>query len=244
MGGDIVNILIAEDEKHEQDGIVEVLKQFDYINVVGVVSTGEELIQTAIVNQDVTALLLDLNSDECKKGLNFYSQLIFKGRNLPAILITNNITEASYSHDLGIVDTIMRPFTNYRLEIAVSRIYHHIKYKSFVDNGGIFVPIVGNDDIIQVSLSDILFIQSEDRIIHVHTVSDSLESKVAIKAYENYLYQHHFLLTHRSTLVNLKKVSYIDGENIHFKNDTRKAFVTESKKQELQMILEKFANFQ
>lgn len=227
-----IYLLIVEDDPIQQELLLAYLKPFPFIHILDVVKTGDEFIQMATIHSNLSAVLLDVNLGEGKGGLDAYSILQFRGKKVPAILVTGEAPEASYTYDLGIVDIVEKPFTQYRFKQSIEKLCDYLSYQTFVQNGGFYVPVY-NDNIEQLAPCDILFIESLNRIIQVHTINGVIETKIPLKAYENYLNHHHFYLTHRSFLVNLKKVHKIRDGIIYFPNEERTALISEEKIQEI-----------
>ncbi len=226
-----INLLIAEDEPAQQELLLMYLQAFDFIHVMDIVKTGDELIQKVTTNPTVNALLLDLKLGEGRSGLDSYSTLRFRGKNLPAILVTGVIPEASYTYDLGIIDIVEKPFTAYRFKQAIEKLGNHMKYQTFIEHGGLYIPIF-HHDIQLLTPADVLYIESINRTIQVHTATGTVETKIPLKVYEQYLQDHYFYPTHRSFLVNLKKIRTIANSTIYFYNDQRTALIAEDRAQE------------
>ncbi len=226
-----IRLLIAEDEPAQQELLLLYLQDFDYVRVVDIVKTGDELIQRVTTDSNVNALLLDLKLGEGRSGLDSYSTLRFRGKNIPAILVTGAIPEASYTYDLGIIDIVEKPFTAFRFKQSIEKLCNHMKYQAFVEHGGVYIPIY-NQDIQLLTPADILFIESVNRTIQVHTTIGIMETKIPLKVYEQYLQEYYFYPTHRSYLVNLKKIRIIANSTIYFHDDRRTAFIAEDKAQE------------
>lgn len=117
----------------------------------------------------------------------------------------------------------------------MEKLRHHIHYRHYLASGGIFVPVIA-ERIIQLMPDDIYFIESVNRTIFVHTHKESYESKVSLKLYEDYLSSFDFVLTHRSCLVNLRKINRIGADTIHFADYSRTAVVLEEKARDIHRL--------
>lgn len=149
------NLLIVEDDPIQQDLMRAFLESFSQISIVGFVNSGDELIRTVTQpNHQIDALLLDIDLGEGKSGLESYSILRFRGVQLPTVIVTGNVPDASYTSDLGIVDVLQKPFTPQRFRQGIEKLRSHIDYQKFQRDGGILVPIV-YEQIIQLPPSEI-----------------------------------------------------------------------------------------
>ncbi|MDF2572620.1 MAG: hypothetical protein K0R55_4224 [Sporomusa sp.] len=227
-----INLLIAEDEPFQQDLLLMNLKACEFVHVVDMVKNGDDLIRKVTSTPAINALLLDLNLGTGRGGLESYAALRLRGKELPAVLVTGMIPEASYTYDLGIIDIVEKPFTPFRFRQAIEKLSKHIDYQNFIRHGGLYIPVF-SQDIEQLVPAEVLFIESLNRTIYVHTRTAELETKIPLRVYCKYLEDHYFYLTHRSFLVNMKQVHAIEGNVIHFANETRTALIAEDIAQEI-----------
>lgn len=229
-----INVLIAEDDELQQELLEGYLAPYEQVRIVAKASTGDELIAQATLAPNLTAMIIDINLGAGRGGLESYSILKMRGVNIPTILITGMAPHASVTYDLGIVDIVEKPYTERRFRQAMEKLQNHINYQSFMESGGLFVPIFA-EEIFQKTPADILYIESINRTILVHTPSEAYETKIPIKVYESYLQDSYFYLTHRSFLVNLKKISHIEGSTIYFQEgkEGKQALIAEEKKQDI-----------
>lgn len=232
MGQPQINILIAEDEPFQQELLMMNLTAFDFVQVIDVVENADELIHKVIARPEINALLLDLNLGEGRGGLESYAALRLRGKELPAVLVTGVIPEASYTYDLEIIDIVEKPFTAFRFKQAIGKLSRHIAYQNFIRHGGVYIPVF-SQDITQLVPSEVLFIESLNRAICVHTRTGVFETKIPLRVYGKYLEGHYFYQTHRSFLVNMKQVCTIEGNVIHFANESRTALIAEDIAQEV-----------
>lgn len=223
-----LNLLIVEDNPGQLALLKAQLAAVPNVSIIDCVTTAKQYISALTVNNQINAVLLDEELEGNMNGLEANGLLQIRGRRVPTILMTGHVPSASYAADLGIIDTLEKPFTLDRLKMALNKFRQHIHHQRFLDSGGIFVPVI-SDRIIQLIPDDIYFIESINRTIYVHTLAETLETKVPLKLYEDYLTNHEFVLTHRSCLVNLRKVERIDGDKIQFLNFSRTAIVLEEK---------------
>lgn len=223
-----LNLLIVEDNHGQLELLKAQLSTIPNLGIVNCVSTAKEYIHELTINPHINAVLLDEELEGNMNGLEAYGLLQIRGRKVPTVVMTGNVPSASHTADLDIVDTLEKPFTLDRLNMGLNKIRHHIHYRRFLASGGIFVPVI-SDQIFQLMPSDIVFIESLNRIVYVHTESETFETKVPLKLYDDYLSDYDFVLTHRSCLVNLHKVEDIEHDKIRFQNTSHSAILLEEK---------------
>jgi DNA-binding LytR/AlgR family response regulator len=239
-----INLLICEDDTTQQKLLIDTIKHYGFVNIVGCVSTGEEMLEKAI-ELDVTALLLDLQLPGDINGLEAYSLLGRRGKQIPAVLVTGAKPNISYVYDLDIIDMVEKPYTTNRLWQAFQKLQGHIEYTRFVEGGGLYIPAVSEGHIQMLLPNEVLFIESVNRKVQLHIKDDVLETKIRLGAYENYLQNHGFLLTHRSCLVNTSKICDVKGNTIYFDKDLKiSTQIAESNSYEVRNILRQILPFE
>ena len=220
-------LIVGSDEQSSM--LTMLLSNIPNVEIIEAVATTKDYVDRIIDQPDINAVLLSHIIDGELNAIEAYHKLRLHGRMVPTVLITNQLLSASYVADLGIVDILETPFTLERLKIGVEKQRWSIRQYQFISSGGLFVPVVSNE--IQLfTPNDILFIESINRTVYVHTAKGELESKIPIKVYENYLMYHDFVLTHRSCLINLHQIEHIHENIIRFKHATQTAVITEDKK--------------
>lgn len=95
--------------------------------------------------------------------------------------------------------------------------------------------------IISLPLDNILFIESREKHSIIHTKTKSIPLSIPLYRILQSLPEGSFLQTHRSFIVNLKKISYIDKSGdpwlIFFHNTQKNAYISRSyRKDFLKMI--------
>ncbi|EFU43850.1 LuxR family two-component response regulator [Paenibacillus vortex V453] len=226
----------------EQSDILQLLlENIPNVKIVGTANSAKDYMDTLLREQNINAVFLGHNVNTEWNAIEAYHLLRLRGRMVPTILITNQTLPATYVADLGMIDILEAPFTFERVKQGIDKQRWSIKQTQFMSSGGLFVPVVSND--IQLyTPNEILFIESINRIVYVHTSQEQLESKISIKLYENYLLFHDFVLTHRSCLINLNQVQEIRENTVHFKHSNQTAVITDDKKASFTKQFQVFLN--
>ncbi|MED0709518.1 LytTR family DNA-binding domain-containing protein, partial [Aneurinibacillus aneurinilyticus] len=189
---------------------------------------------------EISALFIDYQLDGRMTGLDAYMILQQRGHTLPAVLITGEKLDANRTYDLGILDVVEKPYTPYRIQKAFEKLHAYLSYSHFSRNGGLYVPI-HDQEIRMLMPSDILFFEAESKIVKVHTLDGVLKTKIPLKLYEKYLQHTSFFYSHRAFLVNVKKIHYIEGNKIHFRDTNHVAQVTDEKQLDVRNLWRKFS---
>ncbi|WNS43414.1 LytTR family DNA-binding domain-containing protein [Paenibacillus sp. MMS20-IR301] len=223
-----MNLLIVEDNPAQLSLLKAHLAAVPHVKITDCVTSAKEYINALTVNNEINAVMLDEELSGNMNGLEACGLLQIRGIKVPTLLMTGHVPSASHAADLGIIDTLEKPFTASRLKTALEKLRHHLHYQHYLASGGVFVPVI-SEHIVQLLPDDIYFIESINRTIFVHTQKGIYETKVPLKLYEEYLSSFEFVLTHRSCLVNLQKIKRIDLDTIHFRDYSRTAIILEDK---------------
>lgn len=71
--------------------------------------------------------------------------------------------------------------------------------------------------VVQVVLSEILYIEAKDHLIEIHLQTETLTSKVGLQEFHDQLANDSFIRIHRSFVVNIDQIKSIENNNINFK---------------------------
>ncbi|KQN96985.1 LytR/AlgR family response regulator transcription factor [Paenibacillus sp. Leaf72] len=219
LTGDKLNVLIAEDDMQQQQVILSQLERLGNINVKGIASNSQELINLATEWKDeLDALILDVELGGGRTGLDTYARFTFRGIKIPAILVTGSKPEGADTYDLGIIDVVEKPYTIDRLQAAINKLSTHVNYEKFVLNGGFMIPVIDNNNIKQLYPSEVCCIETKKEIKHsiVWTAEDDFITLVPLKVYENYLDRQDFYRVSRSILVHLNRIKNVMHNQILF----------------------------
>ncbi|WP_179132268.1 LytR/AlgR family response regulator transcription factor [Paenibacillus sp. RU5A] len=216
-----IRVLIAEDNKQQSDILIQHLNTMGNVEVKGVARDSQELLNHAIeLAGEIDALILDIELGDGGSGLDTYIRFPYRGVDLlPAILVTGANPEAPVTYDVGIIDVVGKPYTFDRMVKAITKLEQHLNYNQYIQDGGVMVPVYDTKTIIQLSLSDVLFIQASKGMKHqiVKTRDGEHDSIITLKVYDAFLLPHHFYRLNRHTILNLRAVKDINKENIVFK---------------------------
>lgn len=225
-----LNILIVKQASYFDDLLCTQLNSLGNVQITQIITTTKEYVQavSTSINSDIHAVLLDDEVRDEMSILDAHALLRLKGYDIPTVLITSNSPTACVVADLDICDTIQKPIPLERLKVCLDKLHVINAFRTFQTYGNLYVPIIA-DSITQLLPHDILYVESINRLIYVHTKDDSFETRVPIKLYEQYLIYNDFFLTHRSCLINLQKVLDVHNHTVQFKNSGKTAIIAEDK---------------
>ncbi|WP_439132321.1 LytR/AlgR family response regulator transcription factor [Polaribacter sp.] len=169
-------------------------------------------------NNSVDFMFLDVNMPKLN-GLEFLRTLV----NPPKTIVTTAYKEhALEGFDLNVVDYILKPFSFNRLVKAINRVSEvkttktKISEVSKYSNTNRFF-VKGDKKHHHINLNDILFIEAYGNYTKLFLKNEKIVSHQKISVYENTLDASNFLRVHKSFIVAIDKIKYIEGNQIIIK---------------------------
>lgn len=137
---------------------------------------------------------------------------------VPQVIITTAHRDyAAEAFDFRVLDYLLKPIPFYRFLKAVNRFYQAVASETLQDNSTQqqdFLIVKADKRFHKVFTSDILYIESMDDFIRIHTAKSRLDVYDRLVGMENKLPAGHFLRVHRSFLVNREKIDSFSTSEI------------------------------
>ena len=164
-------------------------------------------------SKQVDLLLLDLEMPDMN-GLDLIRKL---GNQRPLIIFTTAKKDyAVEAFELSVVDYLVKPITLPRLKQAVERageVLESNKEEVKVEEQG-FVFVKDNGILKRISIDDILFLEAMGDYVKVHTSQKFHVVHATLKSIEEKLPASKFIRVHRSYIVAINKIDYIQEGTI------------------------------
>ncbi|MEL4455241.1 LytTR family DNA-binding domain-containing protein [Lutimonas vermicola] len=164
----------------------------------------------------VDFMFLDINMPKLR-GLDFLKTLTYP----PKTIITTAYKEhALEGFELNVVDYILKPFSFDRLVKAVNKVSETQTSKTIVKE------VVGSTDNItrffvkgdkkhhQIDLNDLLYIEAYGNYTKLFLKDEMIVSHEKISHYEDLLNAADFLRVHKSFIIAIDKIKFIEGNRI------------------------------
>lgn len=206
-------MIIADDDLSSQMLLAHFVQLLPEYRVAGEVSNGEELIEL-VMKEKPEIILVDismpgLNGVEAAKAC----KEMFPS--LQVIFTTGYDDFAVEAFTISAVDYIVKPIERIRLFIALEKAKLALELQKKVIKKPIFkvsnkLSIKSGNTFLYILVDDILYVEKEGRKSIIHTKNDRLETVEPLQEIEKRL-THSFYKTHRSYLVNLRKIVKIES---------------------------------
>ena len=159
--------------------------------------------------EEVDLIFLDINLPKLS-GISFYKTL----KNPPLVIfITPYPEHAVEGFELEALDYLLKPFSFERFLKAVNRVEAKLEErKRSVLQNHLFVK--ADKKLYKVDIEDVLYLQAYGDYVKVFTKDKTLVTKERLVKIEEELPKTHFLKIHRSYIIALSAIRYIEGNQI------------------------------
>jgi len=208
-----MKVIIIDDEPLARNLIKEFLEDQADITIVAECGDGFEGIKQ-IQQHQPDLIFLDINMPK----INGFEMLEVLDES-PLVIFTTAYDEyAIKAFESNAVDYLLKPFSKDRFLMALKKCIAAEKTKHFLSNPEATtsidhnpfserIVIKQNGNILILQTDDILFIESYDDYVKIHTNNQIYVKKKTMSFYEKHLNPMLFARIHRSYIVNIKSIS-------------------------------------
>jgi DNA-binding LytR/AlgR family response regulator len=204
--------LIVDDNKVARMALKQLVGQVQDLDLMAECSDAMEAFN-ALNNKQVDLLLLDIEMPDMS-GLDLIKKL---GNNKPLIIFTTAKKDyAVEAFELNVVDYLVKPLTLPRFKQAIDKAYEALesnKEEVKVEEQG-FVFVKDNGVLKRISIDDILYLEAMGDYVKVHTPQKFHVVHATLKSIEEKLPASKFVRVHRSYIVAINKIDYIQEGTI------------------------------
>jgi DNA-binding LytR/AlgR family response regulator len=204
--------VIVDDNKMARMALKQLVTQVPGMDLVAECNDAAEALDILSSNQ-VDLLLLDIEMPGMT-GLDLIKKL---GNNKPLIVFTTAKKEyAVEAFELNVVDYLVKPIALPRLKQAVDKAQETLdsnKQELKVEEQG-FVFVKDNGVLKRIAIDDILFLEAMGDYVKVHTPQKFHVVHATLKSIEEKLPSSKFIRVHRSYIVAINKIDYIQEGTI------------------------------
>ncbi|PKV51395.1 LytTR family two component transcriptional regulator [Aquimarina sp. MAR_2010_214] len=210
----MLKYIIIDDEPLAHEIIEEFCSMLPHVQLKKNCYSAMEAMQFLNENT-VDFMFLDINMPKLK-GLDFLKTLTKP----PKTIITTAYKEhALEGFELNVVDYILKPFSFDRLVKAVNKVSDNQVTKILVKDDSSKTTstrffIKGDKKHHQIDLNDLLFIEAYGNYTKLFLRDEMIISHEKISHYESTLNNNDFLRVHKSFIVAIEKIKFIEGNRI------------------------------
>jgi DNA-binding LytR/AlgR family response regulator len=211
----MVNCLIVDDSPIARDILVEYCKLLPALRIVGLCGDAFEA-REKIRQLKVDLLLMDINMP-LLSGIDLLKTL----KNPPLVIFTTAYKEfATDAFDLAACDYLLKPFSIERFIIAIDRVVEKLNPQTAALSQ--MPPSIANNHFLlrtegrinKLNYDQILYLEANRNNTKVVTSNEQMISATPLSYIEAQLPAELFFRVHRSFIINLSKVTSLQGNRI------------------------------
>jgi DNA-binding LytR/AlgR family response regulator len=207
----MINCLVVDDEPIARKGMLEHLRQVEFMNCVAACRSAVEATQWMQSNR-IDLVFLDIQMPKLT-GIDFIKNLPHP----PLVIFTTAYPQyAVEGYELDILDYLLKPISFSRFYKASVKAYDYLKLKNKyeLNDADDFFFIKCNQKIEKIKIADVLYIEGMSNYIIVHTTQKKYITYLTFKGVEEQLPQYLFIRIHKSFLVSVNAIKTIDGNEL------------------------------
>jgi DNA-binding LytR/AlgR family response regulator len=204
--------LIVDDNKMARMALKQMVTQIQHLDLVAECENAMDAYNQLAANQ-VDLIFLDIEMPDIS-GIDLIKKL---GNKKPLIIFTTAKKDyAVEAFELNVVDYLVKPVPQARLLQAVEKAQETLdsnKEEVKIEEQG-FVFVKDNGMLKRISIDDILFLEAMGDYVKVHTPQKFHVVHATLKSIEEKLPASKFLRVHRSYIVAINKIDFIQEGTI------------------------------
>ena len=235
----MIRCIAIDDESLALDLIEDNIRKVPFLELVRRFKSGYEAMEFLQVEK-IDLLFLDIQMPDIS-GIQFLKSL----KNKPLVIFTTAYEKyALEGFELDVIDYLLKPFSFDRFLKAVNkaRDYIHLKEKNISDETGNpikaqagYIFVKADYKLVKINFNEILYIEGLKDYIKIFTGGKPVLTLLSLKSLEEKLPSADFVRVHRSYIVAVNKIQFIQRSFIHI-GDKEIPFSDNYKEQLLSII--------
>lgn len=223
------NCLIVEDEPLSQEITAEYIANCAELNLVQICNNAMEA-NSLLLHNNIDLLFLDINMPNIN-GMDWWKSLHHPPQ---VIFITAYPEYAVEGFNLNAVDYLLKPFAFERFLQAVNKFLNSNNNTDKTTNNPT-IMVKSEKKIYPVKYADIFYLEASGDYLKLYRENDYLLLHDTLKNFHQQLPQEQFVRVHRSFVINISKIDFIEGNRIAIGKN--RIPITESYRDELKNLI-------
>ncbi len=206
----MINCLVVDDEPIAREGLMEYVRQIDYLNPVAQCKSAVEAAGLLQKNK-IDLIFLDIQMPKLT-GIEFVKALA----DPPLIIFTTAYSEyALEGFELDVVDYLLKPISFARFLKAAEKAQSYLcARKKDVSITNDFFFIKSNGKIEKIIMAEVLYIEAMANYVIIYTQQKKHITYLTFSGIEDQLPAELFVRIHKSFLVAIAAIQTIDGNEV------------------------------
>ncbi len=202
--------MIVDDEPLSRDVLRKYIREIRGLEIVAECPDAFEATHSLSLNR-VDILFLDIHMPGLS-GISFARSLTAS----PLIIFTTAYPEyAVEGFELNALDYLVKPYSFERFLTAVNRALEKLQENGHKGEPPRKMMVKADKKLYSVEFSTMLFIEGLGDYIRIHLEDKKLVVHDTIKNFLGYLPESNFMRIHKSYVVNLDKIGFVEGNQVH-----------------------------
>jgi len=215
-----IKCLVIDDKPLAIDLLTEYIHTIPFLELLATTTDpihGLEIIRT----QPIDLVFLDIQMPQLS-GIQF---LKLAGGNVKVILTTAYVKYAIDGYEHDVIDYLLKPIPFARFYQAaekalrsISATTDHLEVPTSAQNAYFFVKT--EHRLQKIDIEDIMYVEGLENYVSIHTSNSRILSLQPLKKMNEQLPEKQFARVHRSFIVSLRHISFIENSSIVLVNGT------------------------
>ncbi len=202
----MMHCLIIDDEPAARDILRKYISDAPELELSGICKDALEARQM-VKQKEIDLLFLDVHMPRLT-GIDFLKSL----NHPPKVILTTAYSEyALEGYELDVVDYLLKPFSFERFLKAVDKAWDKTEPSNSKES---YVSIKADGKLYRIHFDDIIFAESQGDYVTVHTTEKNITFNQTLKDFHAQLPPMDFSRVHKSFIVSLSKIKYLEGNMI------------------------------
>ncbi len=221
-----MNCIAVDDELLALKKIQRFAEKIDYLNLLGTFDNALSTF-TFLRENKVDLIFLDIQMDEFT-GI----QLLETLKDPPYVILTTAYDEyALKAYELDVIDYLLKPIPFERFVKAVEKVYarflkdqnHQLQplasnNQETQNDQAEFTFIKSGNKTVKVYFNKILYIEGQRDYLQIHTEDSKIMTLLNFKKIQELLDPQRFIRVHKSYVISIDKIDYIENNAIRIKD--------------------------
>jgi DNA-binding LytR/AlgR family response regulator len=209
-----MNCIIIDDDPLSRRIIEGFIEKTDSLNLVGSFESPVTAFQAFDGEENIDLIFLDVEMPEMS-GLEFINTL----DSPPMVIIVSGQEKyALEAFEYDVIDYLLKPLSIPRFYKSVSKAQkRHLDRESISRYPEEIFIKKKNSTLVRLRYDDILWVEALENYVTVNTFKEKFTIHFTMKAIENKLPLVKFKRIHRSYIVNINRIEYIEDSNVVMK---------------------------
>lgn len=237
----LIKTVLADDNPDSLEIIETILKRHKRFQIVATCTDGAELINQVIKCRP-DLVITDIKMPKFS-GIEVIKKCREFDSNVNFIFVTGFDDFAVEAFNVDAIDYIVKPFNMDRFIAALVKAIEIIQHKKQLKSKRFRskLKVKSSGSMYYIPMEDIYFIEKQGKKCIIHGMNKVFETNESIKAIYQKL-NDTFYLSHRSYIINLKKILHISASNetylAHFEGIPNHAHISKLKIKEIETIIQ------